>query len=63
MSSVDSLKNYLYNISVKFNRNCLQGGVKFPTGGIARNPFQWLIWLNSRADSIVWYAEDSTTLI
>ncbi len=41
----------------------LRGRVKFPTGGdekmilLAREPF-WLIWCNSKADSIVWMGED-----
>ena len=43
-----------YSITFTYS---LQGRVKVPTGGIARKP-RGMIWLDSRADSIVWMREE-----
>ena len=36
--------------------------MQFPTGGKVRDPLWWLIWCNSRTDSIVWMVEDKVKL-
>lgn len=36
----------------------LQGRVKFPIGGIVREPRSGRIWCDSKTDSIVWMEED-----
>ena len=37
--------------------------MKFPTGGIVRDPRKWLIWCNSKTDSIVWMREETVKRI
>ena len=39
-------------------KRILRGRVRFPTGGIVRDPLRRLIWWNFRTDSIVWMREE-----
>lgn len=51
-----TLDNVFIKVYTKVNLIDLQGRVRVPTGGKARERKQ--IWCNSKADSIVWMKED-----
>ena len=49
---------WVYDKCVNYIRQYLQGRVKFPIGGIVREPRSGRIWCDSKTDSIVWMEED-----
>jgi hypothetical protein len=46
-----------------YEYECLQGRVKFPTGGKVRERFLRMNWCNSNTDSKVWMKEDVLILL